>query len=294
MENQSILQGSEKQKKVLYKLSSVNSLPTMPFLISEVSKMIDDPLTSAAKLGRIISKDQGMVSKILSVANSPLYGIPRRVSTIDFAIVILGFNHIKNIVVALSIMDAFRTITKGGFRLEEYWVHSLMTATASKRISDDLGFNIGGEAFTAGLLHDLGIPIIYNFFKNEFDKIEEIIESLGGISIEDEIKILGASHTFIGQHLINKWNLPEEISIVVLNHHNPSVVDDNLKTLSAIVHFADYITHKLNIGTFYWDDNFNLDMGIIDILKLGSIEYLDGLAESYKELFQAQLETIKL
>jgi len=287
------LQDNASKNKVSAKLASVHSLPTMPALVSEVSQLIDDPLTSAARLSKLISKDQGMATKILSVANSPLYGIPRRVSTVDFAILILGFNHIKNIVIALSMMDAFKTLSTGDFKIEEYWKHSLMIATAAKRIATDLGYQFSGEAFTAGLLHDLGIPIIYNVFKNEYDQIEKIIEETGSISIELENEILGASHAFIGQYLTNHWNLPEEISMIIAEHHKPSNANRHVKILTSVVHFADYITSKLEIGTFRWDSGFELDTGIIEILKLGSIDYLNGLVDSYKDLLSAQLDTLK-
>ena len=130
----------QNKKKVNRVLSSVYNLPSVPTLIFDVTKIIEDPKSSAAQLGQLISKDQGLVTKILSVANSPLYGIPRRVSTIEFAIVILGFNHIKNIVIALSMMEAFKNIGDTKFDQKSYWEHSLLTATAAKRIADDLGF----------------------------------------------------------------------------------------------------------------------------------------------------------
>ena len=160
-----------KKERALRILSSVYNLPTVPFIIFEVTKILEDPMASAAQLGKIIGKDQGLVTKILSVANSPLYGIPRRVSTIDFAIVILGFNHIKNIVIALSMMDTLKKFGDGQFQQKQYWMHSFITATASKRIADDLGITTSGEAFTAGLLHDLGIPIIYKYFNKEYLQI---------------------------------------------------------------------------------------------------------------------------
>ena len=82
-------------KRVERILSSVYNVPTVPQIILEVSNLIEDPKTSASILGRMISNDQGLVTKILTIANSPLHGIPRRVATIDFAIVVLGFNQVK-------------------------------------------------------------------------------------------------------------------------------------------------------------------------------------------------------
>ena len=144
-------------------------------------------------MGKVISKDQGLVTKILVVANSPLYGIPRRVSTIDFAIVILGFNHIKNIVISLSMMEAFKSIQGAKFNQKKFWQHSILAALTAKRIADDLGYYFSGEAFTAGLLHDLGIPIIYKFFNKEFLDITEKQKNSGKSFLDVEKDVLGVT-----------------------------------------------------------------------------------------------------
>ena len=167
MNNQEI-ENNKQQERIQRILSSVYSVPTVPEIIMEVSTLIDNPKTSASILGKMISNDQGLVTKILTIANSPLHGIPRRVATIDFAIVVLGFNQVKNIVVALSMMETLKVVGNRRFDQKKYWLHSILTAAAAKRIADDLGYQTSGEVFTAGLLHDLGIPIIYKFFNEIF------------------------------------------------------------------------------------------------------------------------------
>jgi putative nucleotidyltransferase with HDIG domain len=265
----------------------------VPTIILDVTKIIEDPKSSAAQLGQLISKDQGLVTKILSVANSPLYGIPRRVSTIEFAIVILGFNHIKNIVIALSMMEAFKDIGDTKFDQKSYWEHSLLTATAAKRIADDLGFALSGEVFTAGLLHDLGIPIIYKYFNKEFKAIEKAVGAGGQNYYQAEIEALGVSHNELGELLLDRWNLPERLRNVVRHHHKPSGADTE-KEVAALVHLADYMTVKFGIGNYKWDQGFELDENVIDILNLGSPEYLENFTETYKSLFESQIESIKL
>jgi putative nucleotidyltransferase with HDIG domain len=282
-----------KRKKNIEKLSSVRNLPALPSLVFEVSRLIEDRNTSAAKLGRLISKDQAMVTKILTVANSPLYGIPRRVSTIDFAIVILGFNHIKNIVVALSMVDAFQNINAKGFKQKEYWIHSMLTATASKKIADDLGYMMSGEAFTAGLLHDLGIPVLFKYFNVEFKQILELTKNEDISFPEAEERVLGLTHADIGKFLMDRWNLPEELSYVIEKHHNPSEAE-HYRELTSIVHLADFMTERLEIGNFDWDGSSGLDEGVIQILKLGDRNYLESFITNYKELFENQLESIKI
>jgi len=274
-------------------LRNVQNLPSIPYMMIEVTKLLDNPRTSASELGFVISRDQGLVAKILTVANSPLYGLPRRVSTIEFAIVILGFDHIKNIVIALSMIEAFKNIDEKKWNRKTFWVHSLVTAAAAKRIADDIGYPKSGEAFTAGLLHDLGISVIQRYFKDEFTAICDLVENEKLSFVTAEYQVLGITHQEIGNFLAEKWNLPKILSDSMLNHHEPSKnKGDNI--LSAIVHLADFMTQKFGIGNFSWDENYTLDEGIISILKLGNLDYLNKFIDSYETLFKHQIESLKI
>ena len=274
-------------------LSTVNNIPPVPYIINEVSNLIGDPKTSASILGKIISKDQGLVTKILTVANSPLYGIPRRVSTIDFAIVVLGFEQIKNIVIALSMMETLKTMGDRKFPQKKYWMHSIITAVAAQRIADDLGYQTSGEAFTSGLLHDLGILVTYKVFNKEYKQIIDLVKNEGVPYLEAEEKYLGITHQEVGGFLIDKWNLPFAITEVIYNHHNPSLARENTE-LASLIHLADYMTKKLMVGNFSWDSSIDLDLNIIDILRLGDEEYLENFIFSYKDLFEGQLNSIRI
>lgn len=280
-------------KRVERILSSVYNVPTVPQIILEVSNLIEDPKTSASILGRMISNDQGLVTKILTIANSPLHGIPRRVATIDFAIVVLGFNQVKNIVVALSMMETLKILGNKKFDQTKYWVHSILTAAAAKRIADDLGYQTSGEVFTAGLLHDLGIPIIYKYFNKEYKEITNAVNNNNMTYLEAEEEFLGITHQDIGRFLVDRWNLPVSIADVISFHHNPSLAENN-RELIALVHLADYMTKQLKIGEFSWDDGGKLDKEVIEILRLGDEEYLENFIYSYKELFEDQLEAINI
>jgi len=280
----------EKNKNLLL---NVHNLPAIPIVILEVSKLLDDPMASATELGRVINRDQGLVTKVLTVANSPLYGLPRRVSTIEFAIVILGFEHIRNILIAISMIEAFRGKNNKNWDRKSYWVHSLITATASKRIADDLGYQKSGEAFTAGLLHDLGISVIQRYFTKDYNKICEMVqEELVSYEQAEEF-ILGLTHMEVGKLLAEKWNLPPSLSDCLLYHHNPGAAEIN-KQLASIVHLADYMTQKLETGNFVWDNDYKLDSSIIQTLNLGDEAYLERFIMSYEKLFKANLESINI
>jgi HD-like signal output (HDOD) protein len=251
---------------------------------------LDDPSTNTAALSKIIGKDQGLSTKILSIANSPLYGLTRKVSTIDFAILIIGYQDIKNIVVALTMVDSFKNKSDKYLDQNAFWAHSMLAGTGAKRIAEDLGFRIGSEAFVAGLLHDLGLPVMHKFLKNEFELIvNEFSENQTPI-LDAEKKHLGMDHQEIGHFLANKWSLPEHLSNSIRYHHKPSTAPE-IDVLTSVVHLVDYMTQKLEIGGYYLDSALELDENILEVLGIASLEDLDAFIESYRELFSEELNS---
>jgi len=281
------------REQIRRQLSNIGNLPSVPQIITEVSQLLDSDRTSATDLCKVISQDQGIVAKILAVANSPLYGLPRRVSTIEFAVVIIGFEHIRNILVALSLVEAFKSKNSPNWDQNAYWIHSLLTATAAKRIADDLHYPKSGEVFTAGLLHDLGLVIINRHMNKDFKKIIELVDKEQMRYYNAEETVLGYTHEDIGGFLLERWNFPPYITEAVLFHHTPSLAEKG-KILASLIHLADYMTQRLGIGAFGWDNNFVFDENIINILGFGSLEYLEKFIYSYESLFKSHLESINL
>jgi HD-like signal output (HDOD) protein len=287
MEEQAYL---ERRQKSELALANVYNLPAMSATMLEVSKLLDDPSTNTAALSKIIGRDQGLSTKILSIANSPLYGLTRKVSTIDFAILIIGYQDIKNIVVALTMVDSFRNKSDKYLDQNSFWMHSMLAGTASKRVAEDLGFRIGSEAFVAGLLHDLGLPVMHKFFKSEFELIVNDFRDNEVPVLEAEVKHLGLDHQEIGNYLATKWSLPEHLTASILYHHKPSNAPEK-DVLTSIVHLVDYMTQKLEIGGYYLDQGYELDESVLDTLGIGSLEELDAFVESYRELFTEELNS---
>lgn len=282
----------EKRRKTELVLSNIYNLPSMSEVMLEVSKLLDNPSTNTALLSKKIGKDPGLATKILSIANSPLYGLPRKVSTIDFAILIIGYQDIKNIVIALSMIESFKNKSDKYLEQKEFWLHSLLCGNASKRIAEDLGYRFGGEAFVTGLLHDLGVPVMHKYFHTPFVEIyNKVINNVFCLDAENEV--LGYNHQEMGKFLTNKWNLPSHLCDSINNHHHPSRATEN-QVLAAIVHLADYMTQKFKIGAFYWDNNYKLDEGIIEILKFNGMDELEKFISNYGTLFEEEIKTIKV
>jgi HD-like signal output (HDOD) protein len=175
-DTQDILEKRERTEKVL---TSVVNLPVIPKVMFETIKLLDNKYTTAGELNKVISKDQALLTKILTIANSPLYGLQRKVTTIEYAILVLGYRELKNIISALSVAEAFRNKTDKYLNSKEFMLHSYLTGTACKKLASDIGFNNSGEAFIAGFLHDIGISIIHRYLHSSFINVTELVESKG-------------------------------------------------------------------------------------------------------------------
>jgi len=272
-------------------LLSIRNLPSIPTITKNVLDLLDDPMTHTSSISNLINKDQALVARVLTVANSPLYGLPRKVPSIEFAILILGFNQVRQIVLALSMFDTFKNDDSEYWNRQEFWEHSFMTAMAAKSIADDLGYVKTSEAFTAGLFHDLGIVVTQKYFNKDFVKICDAVTQKSVDYGFAERHIMDLTHQEIGKILCDRWHLPTNLGEAIFFHHNPSVNEENIM-LSAIVHLADYTTNTLNCGAFRWDSSLKLDEKIIDILGLGSRDYVDSFIESYREHLETQLESL--
>jgi putative nucleotidyltransferase with HDIG domain len=272
-------------------LKKVNTLAPLPKILQEVLQLLNDLNTSPHTLAKAISKDQSVVLKILTIANSPFYGLTKRVSSIEFAIMILGYDEIRNIVSALSLMESMKNKSDQYLDQKAFWMHSYLTATIAKKLAMDLGLEKNGEAFIAGLLHDLGISVVHRFMHSDFVAIHDLVQN--GMRFNDaELQVLGITHGEIGESLLKYWNIPEVITDIVKNHHQP-YLSQQAPTLASVVHLADYMTQMLKMGDLRMDTIVELDHHIFSTLHVKDLTELAHFIEGYREPLKAQLESLK-
>lgn len=282
-----------KKEKTERTLAGIRQLPSIPKVLFEVTKLLNDPSASPNKLAQLISKDQGLTTRMLTIANSPLYGIKRKVSSLEFAVLVLGFQEIKDIVTALSLVDSFSIQNDTNFNPMDFWIHSMVVGTAAKSISQNLGHQFGGDAFVAGILHDLGIMVIYKFFNPQFKEIINLSNSNDLPIIESELEVLGITHQEVGRFLAEKWSLPLQLCESLNYHHTPALAKES-REIPTIVHLCDYMTQKFNIASFYWDNGIELDKSVMDILKFKSEDELNNFINNLEEDFRVTAESIKI
>ena len=230
-------------------IARVEDLPTLPRTVLRITELVNDPKSSARDLARIITDDQVLAARLLKLVNSSFYGFPQRISTITAAIVLLGFDAIRNLLLTTSVFELFTNRKKfNEFPQEQFWDHSLGCAVAAKIIGDHVRYDKVEELFVSGLLHDIGKIVEMIFMPQQFSKIMSRVQKNGILMLSAEEQILGYSHADVGQLLAEKWNLPPKLISVILHHHRPST-GGRFAQEAAIIHLADIFCRALNIGS---------------------------------------------
>lgn len=228
-------------------IQEMGNLPTLPNVALEVIRLSREANSSIADLVEILEEDIALTSKILRAANSAYYGVPRKIDTVKMAVVILGMNEISNLVIGTSVVNTMVVDDPelGGFNIKEFWRHSAACAEFSVALYEMLGVTRPGGAYVAGLMHDLGKMILFQYFKDYFKEIVQLSASKKISSTEAELEIIGVDHGHIGSWLIQRWNLPEDIIESVAQHHirPPDTPETHL---AVFVEWADRLFYILD------------------------------------------------
>ena len=207
----------DEQKRAQFKkvLREIKNLPTLPGIVAKLGKMAEDPDTTTEQMGRVISKDHILASKLLKLVNSAFYGFPQRISSLNSAIILLGFNVIKSLIISASIFEVMES------QDVELWEHSLGCAVVCNVLARHLGVKDPEEISTAGLIHDIGKVAIKMELPREYQKITELSQEKKISRLEAEREVLGLDHAEVGSWLAKSWNLPNKLVEPIACHHDP-------------------------------------------------------------------------
>ncbi len=206
------------QKSVIEKvLSEIEHLPTLPHVVAKIISMAESDKGNAAALSKEL--DQSLAARVLMVANSAYYGgsAARRVNSVHHAIVIIGFDAVKEIILTTALFHTFKD-SQEVKSLEPLWQHSVECAVAARRLAWVFRYEGMEEAYLAGLIHDIGKLVIQQYFPDQFSLIQK--GNQGGVDhLELEKEILGMTHAAIAGKIAEHWNFPESLVEAVACHH---------------------------------------------------------------------------
>ncbi len=229
-------------------ISRMESLPSLPSLYAEVVAEINTPNCSLKKIGEIISKDLAMSAKILQLANSAFFGHPQAVTSISGAIIFLGLETIKAVILSVKVFSLFKCSKAHESSISKLWDHSIATGMVARTIAtqNDLDQVKIDEAFMAGLLHDVGKLVLWDRIPNIYREIAAMEKSSGCPLWQAEQQILGTGHAQVGAYLMGLWGLSESMVDAIAFHHFPSKSPNQGFSTLTIVHLANSIEHGQN------------------------------------------------
>ena len=244
-----------KADEILKKLDSIKDIPTLPTIVFELNELLQDPNTPITEISDIIEKDQAMSLRVLKLVNSAFYGIHKEVNDIGNAIVLLGFNTVRNAIVSLGVINSFSGIKSlEGFDISDFWKHSLAVAVVSKSLAEKTKIASPDGCFVGGLLHDIGKVILAQYFQDLFEKVWNAAKKENISFYEAEKKEISIDHAIIGAHLATNWELPENFIDVIRWHHDVRN-DSESKKMILIIYLSDIIVNSYNA-----DPDGNIDL----------------------------------
>jgi HD-like signal output (HDOD) protein len=255
-------ENSKETKKIIseaelnYRLSRISDLKAVPFIIFEILDLKDDDESNVAKLAEIIKKDQALSLHILKLSNSSYYKSLARITSIETAIMQLGFKKIKEVAMGFSVIEKFmESPSENGINRFLFWEHCLGCGIFAKAISQEISYPYHESAFLAGLLHDIGKSYFDDYFHDEYVKVLNLSKEYDKSLEEVEQKLLGLNHADLISILYAKKSLPEPIKNTIL-YHQKSIIQlsqlfVNHMKLVEIIFVADYLTKLFRLGEGY-------------------------------------------
>jgi len=229
-------------------VEKVKDLPTLPTVYSALCDVIEDSSSTVEDVARVICLDQASVIRILRVANSAFFGFSGRIDSISRAILILGFNEVRNLVLASSVMNLFnKRHSLRGFKPQDFWIHSVGVGLITRLFSQMAGFRRLENFFIAGILHDIGKIFFFEFMEEEYSRVLTLVNEKKCLIREAELEVLGMDHALIGSLVADQWKLPEPIRNA-LHYHHFGTIGEQADLLVASVHLSDILARVLELG----------------------------------------------
>lgn len=225
-------------EQLIQRIKDCPSLPSLPTIAVQVLELAQKADVDIPEIARLISKDPALSTKILKTVNSSFYGRSKAVSTISQALIIMGLQSVKTLVLGFSLVSNLSRTKPRGFQHVVYWKRSIYAATAGRVLAGKLGMVQQEEAFLCGLLKDIGMLVLDTVLGDEYGAVYEQAKVHADLP-EAERSAFGMTHADVGGLLAEQWKLPPLLCTPIAYHHNyEAVADPSLRRLTQVVALA--------------------------------------------------------
>ena len=265
-------------KEVIGRLKTVPSLPALYVAVTEALRSSDSSITD---IGNLIAQDMGMSAKVLQLVNSAFFGLSNRVSSPRQAVLLIGIENLKALVLSVQVFSDL-----GGHLTRELgflWNHSMSTASFAKAIArvELSSSGVREDAFTAGLLHDVGRLVLASAFGAEYREVLKRAAEPGVLLASCEGDAFGCTHNGVGAYLLGLWGLTDSIVEAVAWHHQPVHAQPNSFSALIAVHAADYYDNQMHVHPFS-NETSGMDEALLD--QIGLQRQLPSWEKACREL----------
>lgn len=254
--------------------SETHNLPNIPKVVQELIDNFNNPEVNAADIAKNIQMDQVISAKVMRLANSARYGAGRKIPSIDSAIVMLGFDTLKTLVIASGVTGAFKDIP--GFDKKEFWRDCFMTASIAKIVAKSAGLD-AEVGFTCGMLHNIGELLIVTVHQDTAVKIDNLVDQ-GAKRVDLERNQFGYDYTQVGEELAKRWNFPDEIVAAISLQEDP-LGHDPFSPFSGVLAISKYLNQCLKHGQSKDQVLANFPGNIADPLGIDLVAFFERLIE---------------
>ncbi|MCP4715341.1 MAG: HDOD domain-containing protein [Deltaproteobacteria bacterium] len=283
-------------------VKKIDQIPTLPIISQQIQELFHQEEVSIKQLREIIEQDPPLAIKILKIVNSAFYGLLNNVSSLDHALVILGFEEVKNIVLGFSIQNYFKN-TNTSIDRKRFWEHSIICSQVAKYLGRHFNIVDDGTFFLSGLIHDMGKMVFDHYFQEEFGSIIEYISRNNSTFSKAEKEVLGVTHYQVSAKLLQQWHFPRKVIMQTFYHHAPWH-DKNHTSGSIIIYLADMLT-KMNGNTcldeekqvtiddalspsvleFINKNGFDLDRNAFELMQTHIREFIESERQNVLNIF---------
>jgi putative nucleotidyltransferase with HDIG domain len=220
----------------------------MPPVAAEVIRKAEDPDSELGAIAQLIARDTSLAVRVLKIANSSFYSMPRKVETLQQAIVLLGFSTLRSVVVAASMKEVF---ARFGLAERLLWEHAVAAGVAAGAVARHVGGFSRDEVFVGGLVHDIGKLVMHAEAESRYQEVMRMVYGDERSSIDAEREVFGFDHAEVGRLILEKWELSPRLFTAVGAHHAlelPDSAPDGSKPLAAVLQLADLICLREGLG----------------------------------------------
>mgnify|MGYP000938877064 CR=1 FL=1 len=224
-----------------YKITNIDALPTLPRTLKHLLKLLEKPNVSLTEIGEFVSNDPVIAAKVLKMVNSAIYGFSGRISSVKQAVILLGMNVVKGMLLGISIFELMQETMVG------LWEHSIGCSVAARIIAQKRGFKETEEISVSALLHDIGKVVLILQYPDRYEYAMKKTQDRGVVIGMAEEEVFPANHAEAGSWITEKWRFPKVLTETIRYHHKPHLSKTFLYEAS-IVSLADVLVRARGFG----------------------------------------------